>query len=548
MVGFIAVAVLVVSSQVTDVTVYNDRALVVRTAEVTLEQGINALMFSDLPEAVDSRGIQVNGSGAVTVLDVRFKTENFKEIPQAAWKELYAKQEDLAWNEKAILQRIDVLRQAKAFLAQIGSKVTHQAEKEGELELDPESWEKMLVLYTEKNTEYDEGLRKAEVDLKAVRDALAQVKADIRDAGADTRKKRRVVEVDLEAVADGKAVLKLSYIVRGPKWIPTYDVRVDTKTREMEIKYFALVRQNTGEDWGDVALQLSTANPSLGGQHMELDPWRITIRKPVSKSVYGSAAAGSAKMDQGYSMLNRFGSDNMYGDDILLPELVFDEPAPIQVRETTTLRQGASVVFAVRDESTIDSDNVEHRVAVSSVTLPSTFRYSTVPKVDPHAYLKAKAVNAGSHPFLEGKANVFLDGSFVATSTMELVAPNEEFWVFLGADESMKVEHKLIKRYQSKEGITGRGLRHTHEYLMTVKNTHSVPEEVIVWDQLPISGSEGLKVKLLQPKYSKDTEAFKIDDEQRIQWFQTVEPGQAWEIPFSFYVEAPKGVAIDGFE
>ena len=136
----------------------------------------------------------------------------------------------------------------------------------------------------------------------------------------------------------------------------------------------------------------------------------------------------------------------------------------------------------------------------------------------------------------------------MATSALELVAPGEEFWIFLGADESMKVEHKLIKRYQSREGITGRGVRHTFEYLMTVKNTHSVAEEIIVWDQLPISGSEGLKVKLVQPKYSKDTDALKMDDEQRISWFQKLESGQEWKIPFSFHVEAPKDMEITGLE
>ena len=53
MVGLIAVAAVVVSSQVTDVTVYNDRAQVVRTAEVMLEQGVNKLRFENLPEGVD---------------------------------------------------------------------------------------------------------------------------------------------------------------------------------------------------------------------------------------------------------------------------------------------------------------------------------------------------------------------------------------------------------------------------------------------------------------------------------------------------------------
>jgi uncharacterized protein (TIGR02231 family) len=196
----------------------------------------------------------------------------------------------------------------------------------------------------------------------------------------------------------------------------------------------------------------------------------------------------------------------------------------------------------------IASDNVEHRVAISSISLPAHFRYSAVPKLDSNAYLKAKALNSGNYPFLEGKANVYRDGSYVATSTLELVPPGESFWVFLGADENMKVEHKLIKHYQSHQGLRNRTVRHMYEYLITVKNTHAVAEEFIIWDQLPISGNEDLKVKLIKPKYSKDTDSLRIDDERRIQWFQTLQPGQELKLPFHFYVEAPRNEEISGLE
>jgi len=451
------------------------------------------------------------------------------------------------------LQRIEVLRQAKDFLRKIGSKVTHQAETEAEPELNPESWEKMLALYTGKNTEYDEGLREAEVELKEVREALNKVRADIKAKGADLHRQRRVVEVDLETAKAGKATLKLSYIVRGPKWIPTYDVRVDTETREMEVKYFALVRQSTGEDWANVALKLSTANPGLGGQHPELKPWRVSLRQPRQQK---GMSWGMTKSAPQYVVgRNAYSTDssNLYGSlsDTEISIVAMEQepaPVPVETRKTLAERRGASVVFEAKGVSTIESDAVEHRVAVASILLPAYFRYSAMPKADPYAYLKAKATNTGTHSFLAGKANIYLDGGYVATSALEAVEPGEEFWVFLGADESMKVEHKLIKRYQSSEGFRGKTVRHTFEYMMTVKNTHSAKEEIIVWNQLPISSSEGLEVKLLKPKYSKDTDSLKMDDEQRISWFYSMGSGEEIKIPFSFYVEAPKGMVIGGLE
>uniref|UniRef100_UPI00356ADB22 mucoidy inhibitor MuiA family protein n=1 Tax=Pontiella sp. TaxID=2837462 RepID=UPI00356ADB22 len=284
MFNLLATAMLAVSSQVTDVTVYGDRAQVTRTAEVQLEQGITTLVFDRLPESIDSRGIQVTGAGDAVVLDVRFKTENFEEVPGDAWRALLEKKDHLEKEAEAVRQKMERFNEAKAFLKAISAKVTHASDKEeGSASLDPGSWESMLALYTGKSAEYDEGRRAALAELEELQKALKKVNADIHDAGLHQRKQRRVVEVDLESSNPGKAKLNLSYIVRGPRWIPTYDIRVDTENREMQVKYFALVKQNTGEDWSDVALKLSTANPGLGGRHPEMDPWRINMASPVSK-------------------------------------------------------------------------------------------------------------------------------------------------------------------------------------------------------------------------------------------------------------------------
>lgn len=547
MVGLIAAAAVAVSSQVTDVTVYNDRAQVVRTAEVELKQGINTLRFEDLPEAINSRGIQVDGAGAATVLDVRFKTENFEQIPEAAWKALYDRRDELRDEEATISLKLQRLRELKGFLTGISEKVTHRAQTEGQTELDPEKWDEMLALYLEKGAEYDEGIQSAELELKHVRKAQEKVNSDIADTGADANKTRNVVEVDLEAAEASQGTIRLSYLVSGPGWKPVYDIRVNTKSREMELRYFGLVRQSTGEDWSNVSLKLSTANPSLGGKHPDIQPWRIRERSPVqAASSSRSLSALDAAPEQASAMWNAVAVNSFVSDD-MTQNLPVEEPA-VDVRLAAVQEQGASVLFAVKGTSTVDSDNVEHRVAVSTTTLPAHFRYSAVPKMDNHAYLKAKAINQSESPFLAGGANIFLDGSFVATSSLDLVAPDEDFWVFLGADESMKVEYKLINKLTSRAGLTRRTVRHTREYLLTVENTHGVAEEVIVWDQVPISGNEQIEVDLIEPKYSKDTETLKMDEEQRLQWFREVEPGEKWEIPLTFRVDAPVGVNISGLE
>ncbi len=548
MLEYIAVAALAVSSQISEVTVYNDRAQVVRTAQVELEQGINTVVFEDLPRQVDARGIQVEGSGSATVLDVRFKTENLKDVDDETWQELYVKRDDLQDQVHRIEQQIDRLGHAKNFLTKISEKVTHSSDKEGELALDPAEWENMLQLYGTHSAQYDAGIMEAEQALKDVRKELEKVEADMREAGADTRKQRRIVEVDLEASTQAVAELKLSYLVHGPGWVPTYDIRVDGGSRMMEIKYFALVRQNTGEDWSDAALKLSTARPGLGGRHPDLDAWRIDEDRPRVR-------AGRAQQ------VNRYARDYDVEtgqrtapvvrprdwEEVSLGVALEAEPA-METRGTSTSIQGTAVVFEVDGTSDIASDNVEHRVAVSSLEVKAHFRYSCVPKLDKYVYLKAQGRNNAEYPLLPGKANVFLDGSYVATSELELVVPGEDFWAFLGTDESVKVDYKVLNKHESREGFTGKTVRHTFEYLFKVKNTHSTREELIIFDQLPISGNEEIKVELVEPRYAKNTAELEINNEKRIKWFLILEPGEEKDVPFTFYVEASKDVEITGLE
>lgn len=540
--GFLLVAVSAfangIDSTIKQVTVYRDRAQVTRVATVQLESGSNTVRFENLPERTEAASLQATGAGDAMLADVQYKVEHFKAIPDEQRKALYAKREELYEQRDALDDSLTRLHKSKAFLEQISKKVTFTAEREAELELDPTKWDQMLTLYAERAAKYDLDLRKTEQDKKALQKEIDKVEADIRAAGFTEKRLKYVAELELVADKAGQATVELSYIVRGPTWTPSYDVRVNTPKRNMAISYYGNIRQSTGEDWNNVVLQLSTANPGLGGQHPELKPWRIDERRVIPlgrpKMALQKPAARAQQM-------------------FALEEKVADvagaaEPAEMRVQMAEVQTEASAVVFAVKGASSIASDNAAHRVAISQESFKVALRYSAVPKLMPYAYLKAKAVNGLGYPLLPGRSNVFLDGNFITASRLDLIAPQEEFWVFLGADEGVKVEHKLIKRYRSTEGLVGRRVRHAFEYEIKLHNTHSVIEDVVVWDQIPISGSENIKVQLVEPRISKNDDDVRMDEDHFVEWHFKLKPNQEITVPFKFYVEAPVGVDIDGLE
>ena len=68
-----------VESKVSAVTVYQGRAMITRHVIVSLEEGNQVLIFTDLPEDLDRDSIQVKGTGEATLGECSYETEYFIE-------------------------------------------------------------------------------------------------------------------------------------------------------------------------------------------------------------------------------------------------------------------------------------------------------------------------------------------------------------------------------------------------------------------------------------------------------------------------------------
>jgi uncharacterized protein (TIGR02231 family) len=280
-----------------------------------------------------------------------------------------------------------------------------------------------------------------------------------------------------------------------------------------------------------VRLSLSTARPEIGGDQPELEPWYIQAYKPepLTQSKSRANAAPMAKQEESKNMYQMFEAD-------AAPSIAPGAPSPMEYRGAEAQKGAVAVVFAVKGTTTIDSDAAKHRVSISQGDFSAAFRYSAAPKLSPYAYLKAKVKNETD----------FLDGAFVADSVIGLVSTGEEFWTFLGVDESVKIEYKLLKRFKDEQGVFEKKNRFVYQYETTVTNNKKADVELVLWDQLPISNDQKLVVKLLEPKYQKDTDALKKNNTDMLEWLLNMKPGESKKVPFSFSVEYPIDFSVQG--
>ena len=203
-----------------------------------------------------------------------------------------------------------------------------------------------------------------------------------------------------------------------------------------------------------------------------------------------------------------------------------------------------SASFKISTPTTVPSDNSPQKVPITTAALAANPEYLTTPKLMPATFLTAKVVNSSEFPLLAGAMNVFLDGTFVATSALRTVMPGEKFDLALGADEGISVKHKRVQRFTEDTGLTNSGKRITYEYLLTIQDNKRTAARVIVADQLPVSHNEKIIVKQLAP----DAKDVKPTPEGALKWTLELKPAEKRELTLKFSVEYPNDVQVTGLE
>ena len=75
------------------------------------------------------------------------------------------------------------------------------------------------------------------------------------------------------------------YLVNQSEWYPTYDIRVQDIAKPLTLQMKANIKQQSGEDWKDVKLFLSTGDPNENGTKPTLIPWYLKYYYPVASNL-----------------------------------------------------------------------------------------------------------------------------------------------------------------------------------------------------------------------------------------------------------------------
>jgi len=551
-----------VDSHISAATVYADRAVITRSAELDLQPGDNVLVFEHLPASLVEQSLQfaAHGTASATILDVNAQTTFVDTSPSARVKELEDQIGDLSKQSRALEDRMAILGDERDFVKRMLTSATQGRPAAPDSEHGQvarpslDDWQKLYVYSEDALGKIATELRTLDGqhnDLVGKKGALNLQLETLRNGQGKSVKD---VTVRLQVATAGKLEVELKYAVPGATWAPSYNARLHAEERSVGFEYFGLVRNSTGEDWKDILLTLSTARPSLGGGAPELPPWvvdEVRLRaEQVGYSATRNTLAGTLIREKA---LNAPPSANTSNQQFLseagaasMETEAFDLSAVVEANAT-------SATFKIPATVSVPANNSVQKVSIVSMKLAATLQYEATPKLAETAFLSAAATNGSDYPLLAGAMNTFLDDTFIAASRLKTVMPGEKFELHLGADEGIAIKRRLVNRFAEDTGLTSNGRRITYEYLVTITNNKKTAERVMFKEPLPQSRQEKIVVKLIEP--DEDTVGTKEspkevtrEEDGKLVWRLDLKPGEKREIPLKFSISYPSELRVSGIE
>lgn len=200
---------------------------------------------------------------------------------------------------------------------------------------------------------------------------------------------------------------------------------------------------------------------------------------------------------------------------------------------------------AMRRES-VPSDGALTKVVLFRRTFKAKFVYEIAPAKSKMAFLKTALRNTTPSPFLAGPVSVFLSADFVGESDLKTCAPTETVSLGLGADEAVFVERKTEEKRDTR-GLLSGTYRYNVSTTITVRNGKQRPIDVAVYDQLPYTWDDDLKMSdpFFAPRPTRTKEVGKRP--ALLCWEMTLTPGAKEKIVAAYWYQhdADRRVALE---
>jgi uncharacterized protein (TIGR02231 family) len=520
-----------VTSGVDAVTVYPDGATVTRIIALDLPAGDSTLVAKDFPLTLDASSLRVEGEAGTKLTIGAIDTRPPRPVPPANLSEIDKRIEALK-DERANWQGAIAAAEARRKFAERFAESSPAGLGEKGEARPLSEWRAAFAAVSEEVAAADTAIRDAQRKQREIDREIARLESD----RAAKPPAKLEVRIDLAAQAASRATLRVTYTVRNARWTPLYDARLDTGTKDrkpaLELVRRAEIVQNTGEDWSNVTLGVSTLRTARGGNAPELST--LIVQYP---QLPRPMAAGSA-------------SDSAAPRALKQAQVAAAPPPQSEARERAEEQQAAveassfQVTFRIPGRVSIGAAEGAKSLRIATATIAPALLVRSAPVMDPTAFLEASFKQAEDAPLLPGRVSIYRDGTFVGRGRMAAAGKDEMVRLGFGADDKVKIERSVLKRNEGSAGlIVTTSKTDERSFKTTVRNGHDFPIRIAIEDQLPVSENEDIVVEML-PSTTAPTATNIRDKRGVLEWSFEAKAGEVKDINFAWRMRWPKDKGV----
>ncbi|MFW5852220.1 MAG: DUF4139 domain-containing protein [Bacteroidota bacterium] len=568
-----------VESKITQVTVFTKDAQIQREATCRVVSGQTILKFTGLSPYIVKESIRVEGNSGYTIIAVQQQHDFINELEKRKAIEDISSQieklklhiEDEKTYVKIAQDKIEFLHANKV----VGGK---------EQGINPDNLKSIHGFYASQYESLYREVLNRNRQIEEYKEEIQKLNNQLISLNSKSKLPSGTVLVTVESKQEKNISIRLNYLVEQATWYPSYDIRFVGIDKPLDITYKANIRQNTGVDWEDVYVVLSTAQTNISAVLPELYPYYLEYYFPnLHKPMMSKQSRYAAEKSDDYAMeieeesgvvirgcgttgeatplyvvdgVPQNSISNINPSDIANIEVLKDASATavygsrgangvvlvttnknadnFSAPLTITSRQETSTEYSIEVKQTIVSNNKKSIVNYKHASLDAGFEYQSIPKLAEHVFLIAKIYDWDSADFMDGNAYIYLENAYVGESEISTQQFKDTMEISFGIDNNISIKREQIRDFTKRQFI-GSNITETMGYTIQVRNNKSYPVSLKIFDQIPVSKHKDITVDILELfGGARNSETGKVE------WETDLQANASKEIKLTYSVKYPK--------
>jgi uncharacterized protein (TIGR02231 family) len=457
------------------VTVYRQGAIVTRAGAVNIPEGVQRMAIKGLPAGIEAKSLHVAVEGSnVHLGGIEIAKINEGKFVSEAERELRRKIDENA-DQRGAVQ--DEIATSQTQLKLLESLASNPAGSPTKATVDSANLASVLVTMSTSAAAARKRIREANTQLRTLDRDLETLKADLAKVATQSKQSTEVY-VALDAGISSTPIVTLSYAIEEAGWQWIYQARLDSSKKQISLERQGQVEQASGEDWRNVELTLTTAQPSEDAATPKVGSLFLNLREPAMAQTSAPRAMAAPALSRSADLQEVVATSRKQSAQVLATDYLAEYRIPARV---SLLANREPRLYPIAEDA-FDVDLVAR----------------VVPGIRHTAYLEARFKYGKDVPIESGELQLYRDGAFVGEAQSNVFLPGADVRVPFGADERIRVTVHDEQAQSAQSGLITKQISQETRQRFEITNFHPSPIVVEVIDRVPVSNNADVHVETLK--------------------------------------------------